>query len=392
MKNSIDIKKIALIVAAGRGYRAGGDIPKQYRLIAKKSLIRYAAEVFTHSAEIDDLYIVIHPNDEKLYTNALYGLNYKVISGGNERQDSVRLGLKAISDKYSSDDLVFIHDAARPFLSEELISDCIQALNSKDVDGIIPALEVVDTVKRVDENAIINETVDRSVLRNVQTPQVFPLSKILDAHLKAEGKKLTDDASVAEAAGLRLKCIQGSVDNFKVTRPEDFTAAERKLSEIEMKTPRMATGFDVHAFEEGDHVTLCGVNIPHTQKLKGHSDADVAMHALTDALLGCISAGDIGTHFPPSEPQWKGAASHIFLKHARELIVKEGGEIQHVDVTIICEAPKVGKHKDAMREKLAKLLRLDVKRVSVKATTTEKLGFTGRQEGIAAQAAATILV
>ncbi|WP_420547208.1 bifunctional 2-C-methyl-D-erythritol 4-phosphate cytidylyltransferase/2-C-methyl-D-erythritol 2,4-cyclodiphosphate synthase [Curvivirga sp.] len=391
MKNSSDIKKIALIVAAGRGYRAGGDIPKQYRLVAQKPLIRYAVEVFTHSAEIDDLYIVIHPNDESLYTDALNGLSYTAISGGSERQDSVRLGLKAISKKYASDDLVFIHDAARPFLSEELILDCVQALNNNAVDGVVPTLEIVDTVKQVDNQNFINQTVDRSVLRNVQTPQVFSLSKILDAHIKAEGQKLTDDASVAEVAGLKIRCIPGDIGNFKVTRPEDFITAERKLSEAQMKTPRMATGFDVHAFEEGDYVTLCGVNIPHTQKLKGHSDADVAMHALTDALLGCIAAGDIGTHFPPSEAQWKGAASHIFLEHARDLIIKEGGEIQHVDVTIICEAPKVGKHKEAMREKLAELLMLDVKRVSVKATTTEKLGFTGRQEGIAAQAAATIL-
>ncbi|MEM9810895.1 MAG: 2-C-methyl-D-erythritol 2,4-cyclodiphosphate synthase, partial [Pseudomonadota bacterium] len=305
--------------------------------------------------------------------------------GVRYRQGSVRKGLEAFTGARPK--TVLIHDAARPFVTEETISGVIDALKS--AEGAIAALPVSDTLKREGESQEIAETVQRAGLWRAQTPQGFRFESILEVHRNfAERQDMTDDASLFEAAGRPVKLVEDLATNMKITRPEDFALAERML-QTQLET-RVGSGFDVHAFEPGAHVTLCGVDIPHTQKLKGHSDADVGMYALTDALYGALAAGDIGQHFPPSDPQWKGAASEVFLKHAAGMVTERGGKILHCDVTIICEAPKVGPHRETMRHVLAELMGIAAERVAVKATTTEQLGFTGRGEGIAAQAVATV--
>ncbi|HTU11094.1 MAG TPA: bifunctional 2-C-methyl-D-erythritol 4-phosphate cytidylyltransferase/2-C-methyl-D-erythritol 2,4-cyclodiphosphate synthase [Allosphingosinicella sp.] len=369
-------RTVALIVAAGSGSRAGGDLPKQYRIVAGKALLAHAIDHLRHP-KIDGVQVVIGPGQEVLYAEAVgdRALPSTVIGGATRRQ-SVANGLAAIDDAGA----VLIHDAARPFLSGAVIDRLLDALETH--DGAIPVLPVVDTL-----TTRVGDAVDREALVRVQTPQAFRLDAIRAAHAAWTGGEPTDDAQVARAAGLHVATVAGDPALEKLTYEADFARADAARL-----TPRTGSGFDVHAFGPGDHVWLGGVRIPHGRGLRGHSDADVALHALTDALLGAIAAGDIGDHFPPSDPQWKGASSSLFLDHARGLVEAGGGRIVHADVTIICEAPKVGPHREAMRQTIAALLRLPVTRISVKATTTERLGFTGRGEGIAAQAVATIML
>lgn len=392
MSNNFPI--IAVIVAAGRGARAGAGGPKQYRELSGRAVIARTVEAFLDHPLVDAVRIIIHRDDDDLYQTALGQLvsHPKLLPpvyGGAERQDSVRLGLESIEGHNPS--AVLIHDAARPFIDQSTIARVIEALD--DHQGAIAALPVYDTIKKsVDtDEPLIDTTVPRDALWRAQTPQGFRYREILDAHKKAIGKTLTDDAAVAEVSGLQVALVNGAPDNMKITQAEDFGMAEtllkRKASMYEFRTGQ---GFDVHAFESGNAVILCGIEIPHDKKLKGHSDADVAMHALTDAILGAIGEGDIGDKFPPSDPKWKGAASRIFLEKARDLVSEREGSITHCDLTVMCEEPKVGPHRHAMRTALAEILNIDVNRVSVKATTTEKLGFTGRGEGIAALATATV--
>ena len=367
---------VALIVAAGSGSRAGRDVPKQYRRIAGKALLAHAIDHVGHP-RIDAIQVVIGAGQEAAYAEAVgdRALLAPVI-GGATRRESVANGLAVLDDA----DAVLIHDAARPFLPGAVIDRLLDALESH--DGAVPALPVVDTLTTRD-----GEQIDRDRLVRVQTPQAFRLDAIRAAHATWTGEEPTDDAQVARAAGLDVVLVEGDPALEKLTYEADFARAE--ASRLVSWT---GSGFDVHAFGPGDHVWLGGVKIAHERGLQGHSDADVALHALTDALLGAIAEGDIGDHFPPSDPQWKSAHSSVFLKHARDLVAAAGGRIVHTDLTIICEAPRIGPHRDAMRQHIAGLLRLPVTRISVKATTTERLGFTGRSEGIAAQAVATVMM
>lgn len=379
----------ALIVAAGRGLRFGADLPKQYLHLAGKPILRRTVEAFLRHPAVTNVRVVIDPAFRDLYDQAVAGLDLPPpIAGGPTRQDSVLNGLEALAGH--APDLVLIHDAARPLVDAAAISDVIAALDH--APGAIAATPLADTLKRgtVAGGVIRSDgTVDRTALWRALTPQGFRFADILPAHRRAAGLNLTDDAAVAEAAGLAVTLIATDPDNLKVTNQDDLARAERlfltRLGDI-----RTGTGYDVHKFAPGDHVWLCGVQVPHDATLEGHSDADVALHALTDAILGAIASGDIGQHFPPSDPQWKGADSARFLRHAAELVARRDGVIAHVDITIICERPKVGPHREAMVARVADILGIDPARVSVKATTTEGLGFTGRREGIAAQAAATV--
>jgi len=310
-------------------------------------------------------------------------------TGGNERQDSVRLGLASI--EYATPEIVLIHDAARPFIDIATITRVIEGARKE--GGAIAALPVFDTLKKAQcgKSSIVDATIPRDRLWRAQTPQAFRFKDILAAHRAVTGETLTDDAAVAERAGMNVALIAGAPDNMKITQADDFGMAEILLSrKNSMSEYRTGHGFDVHEFEDGDAVILCGVSISHGKKLKGHSDADAGMHALTDAILGAIGEGDIGDHFPPSDAKWKGAPSRVFLEKARDLVDNKIGAIVHCDVTIICEAPKIGPHRTAMREALAETLKMNPSRISVKATTTEGLGFTGRREGIAAMATATV--
>lgn len=384
--------KIAcLVVAAGRGLRAGTGIPKQYRPIAGIAMLKRTLQALAGMDRIDVVLPVIGEGDVPDF-DALVGPIPDVLPpvfGGATRQNSVRSGLEALAST-DPPDLILVHDGARPFVSANMVERVITALASG-AAAAIPVLPVTDTVKRIDKDGkTVRETVDRSVLRRVQTPQGFQFDALLDAHRSTAWAELTDDAAVMEQAGITVIAVDGDVANTKITTPEDFQEAERRMGELQ--TARTGMGFDVHRFEPGHAVTLCGVSIPHTARLAGHSDADVGLHALTDALLGAIAAGDIGDHFPPSDPQWKGAPSEKFLRHAAGLVTARGGTVDHVDITLICEKPKIGPHKPAMRDAIAAMLGIAVDRVSVKATTTEKLGFTGREEGIAAQAVATVRV
>lgn len=375
---------IALVVAAGRGFRLGGPLPKQYLPLGGTAVLRYSVETLLGHPAVSGVRVVIHPDDRVLYDAAVAGLDLlPPVHGGAQRQDSVRNGLASLSD--AAPDLVLIHDGARPFLDAATIDRILAAL--QDAPGAIAALPIRDTVKRGD--TLIADTVDRTGLWRAQTPQGFRYPEIMAAHRAAAGAELSDDAAVAEQAGLAVALVDGSEENFKVTTTDDLSRAERHLA-MQRGDVRTGQGFDVHAFGPGDHVWLCGLKIPHKQGLVGHSDADVGLHALTDALLGAIGDGDIGMHFPPSDPRWRGAPSHRFLRHAADLVAAAGGSIAHCDVTMICERPKIGPHREAMVARIAEILALDPRRVSVKATTTEQLGFTGRGEGIAAQAIATI--
>jgi 2-C-methyl-D-erythritol 4-phosphate cytidylyltransferase / 2-C-methyl-D-erythritol 2,4-cyclodiphosphate synthase len=375
---------VALVVAAGRGTRAGGALPKQYRQLGGRAVLRWSLERFRSHPRIGAVRAVIHPDDRALYDDAALGLDLlPPVHGGASRQESVRLGLESLTNIKPR--TVLIHDAARPFIDDATITRTIEALAQ--APGAIVALPVADTIKR-GENGQVAGTVDRAGLWRAQTPQGFRFEDILAAHRAATGAELSDDAAVAERAGLFVALVPGSEMNTKLTSEDDLRRAA--LFAGAAAETRVGTGFDVHAFGPGDHVWLCGIKVPHTQALIGHSDADVALHALTDAILGAIGAADIGAHFPPSDPRWRGAASDKFLTHAISLLAARGGAVVHADVTIICERPKVGPHRAAMVARLAAILGVDPSRCSVKATTTEGLGFTGRGEGIAAQAVATV--
>jgi len=379
----------AVIVAAGRGHRAGGDLPKQYRHLAGEPVIRPTLAAFLAHPQIAAVQPVIHPDDAKLFDAAAAGLRaLPPVHGGATRQASVRAGLEALDG--SAPDIVLIHDAARPFLAGDLISRAIIA--GKAHGAAVPAVAVADTVKKIDEQDMVTETLDRSRLRMVQTPQAFAFGLIVEAHRRAAAAGLedfSDDAALAEWAGHRVNVFAGETANVKLTTDDDFTRAEI-VRVAALADVRTGNGFDVHAFGDGDYVMLGGVRIPHTRGLTGHSDADVALHALVDAILGALADGDIGVHFPPSDPQWRGAASERFLAFACERVRARSGVIAHLDVTIVCEAPRVAPHRDAIRARIAAIAGIPVTRVAVKATTSEKLGFTGRSEGMVAMATATV--
>jgi 2-C-methyl-D-erythritol 4-phosphate cytidylyltransferase/2-C-methyl-D-erythritol 2,4-cyclodiphosphate synthase len=375
----------ALVVAAGQGSRFGGPVPKQYLPLGSSNVLRYAIAALATHPRITDVLVATRPEDRALFDSTVLGLQIAPpITGGPTRQDSVRFGLEALA--VHQPERVLIHDGARPFPDPGLVDRVIDGLDR--AAAAIPCLPLRDTIKRA-ERGTIRETIDRSALWRAQTPQGFRFDAILAAHRAAVGCALTDDAAVAEAVGLAPLIVEGSEDNLKVTTPEDLAAAERLLA-ARLGDVRVGQGFDVHPFAPGDHLWICGVEIPHNMSLAGHSDADVGLHALTDAVLGAIGAGDIGMHFPPSNPRWRGAASDHFLRHAADLVRAKGGAVAAVDITIICERPKIGPHRAAMVERIANFLGIAPDRVSVKATTTEKLGFTGRAEGIAAQAVATV--
>ena len=378
----------ALLLAGGRGTRAGGGLPKQYRDIAGQSVLRRAVRCFVDCPAVDLVKVVIHPDDAPLYREATDGFDVlDPVHGGAERHLSALNGLESLAPLAPT--TVLIHDAARPIVDSALIERVIAAVQSDGADGAIPALPVSDTLKRVDNGGRIEDTVDRTALWRAQTPQGFRFEAILEAHRARAQALPTDDAAVMEAHGGAVSVVLGDERNIKVTTEPDFGRAARLVEGNEM-TVHTGMGFDVHRFGPGDAVMLCGVSVPHDHGLVGHSDADVALHALTDALLGAVGAGDIGQHFPPSDPQWKGVESHIFVAEAARHIASAGGRINHVDITIIGERPKVGPHRDAMRRKVADMLSVSETSVNVKATTTERLGFTGRGEGLAAQAVATV--
>jgi 2-C-methyl-D-erythritol 4-phosphate cytidylyltransferase/2-C-methyl-D-erythritol 2,4-cyclodiphosphate synthase len=380
----------AVIVAAGRGERAGGGIPKQYRAIAGEPMIRPTLRAFLQHAGVGVVQPVINGSDTDSFRAATAGLKDLAapVPGGATRQASVRAGLEALAARAPA--LVLIHDAARPFLSAALIDRAIVA--GETTGAAVPGIAVADTVKQIDAEAIVTETLDRNRLRIVQTPQVFGFDLILKAHRRAAAEGLdsfTDDAALAEWAGHRVSVFEGESGNVKVTTSEDFARAElahlASLGDI-----RIGSGFDVHAFVDGDHVMLGGVRIPHSHGVTGHSDADVALHALVDAILGALADGDIGSHFPPSDPQWKGASSDRFLAFACGRVRARKGIIANLDITVVCETPRVSPHRDAMRARIAEIAGIGADRVAVKATTSEKMGFTGRSEGIVAMATATV--
>ena len=382
-----------VIVAAGRGTRAGGDLPKQFRQIGGKPMIRQTLVTLLEHPDVGVVQPVIHPDDVAMFASSVAELDVlPPVFGGATRQASVRAGLEALAPH--KPDIVLIHDAARPFASAELVSRAIAAAERS--GAAIPGLPVTDTVKTVDAADCVAATLDRNTLRLVQTPQSFAFPALLDAHRRAAAagrEDFTDDAALAEWAGLKVSVFAGEPGNIKITNEGDFARAEATQFAAQFSNLgdiRTGTGIDVHAFAPGDHVTLGGIRIAHAQALTGHSDADVVLHALTDAILGALADGDIGVHFPPSDPQWKGASSDRFLAFALERLAQRGGRVAHIDINIVCEAPRIGPHRDAMRENIARLAGIDAGRVAVKATTSEKLGFTGRGEGIVAYATATV--
>ena len=383
-------KVAAVIVAAGRGYRAGGGMPKQYRALAGEPVIRPTLAAFLGHPQIDAVQPVIHPDDEAIFRAATAGLQRLLppVPGGATRQASVRAGLEAL--RAAGPDLVLIHDAARPFLTSDLISRAIAAATEH--GAAVPAIAVTDTVKAVDGQNMISETLDRSRLRTVQTPQAFAYDVIVALHDRAAAAgrdDFTDDAALAEWAGRAVNVFSGEAGNVKLTTNVDFERAEA-LRMAALGDVRTGSGFDVHAFGDGDHIMLAGVRIPHNRGITGHSDADVLLHALVDAILGALAEGDIGVHFPPSDPQWRGASSDRFLAFACERVRARAGMIAHLDVTVVCEAPRVGPYRDAMRTRIAAIASVPIERVAIKATTSEKMGFTGRSEGIVAMATATV--
>jgi 2-C-methyl-D-erythritol 4-phosphate cytidylyltransferase/2-C-methyl-D-erythritol 2,4-cyclodiphosphate synthase len=387
---------VALIVAAGRGTRLGNALgtedtpPKQYLPLAGRPMLALTVETFTNEASIDQVQVVIHGDDLPFYDAAMEGFVLPApVNGGETRQDSVRLGLESLAGQGFQN--VLIHDAARPLVDSAVIQRTLAALDVH--DGAIPAIAVTDSLKRAQDGQTIGEDVDRTGLWRVQTPQGFGFEAILEAHREAARQglgELTDDAAVASHGGLSLSMVQGDEDNLKITDLADFERAERILAAgFEYRTGQ---GYDVHAFtnDRSGPVRLCGIDIPHDRGLTGHSDADAALHAITDAVLGAMADGDIGSHFPPSDAAWRDADSEIFLRHAMEITSGRNATIIHVDVTIICEAPKIAPHRDAMRGRLSDILGLTLDRISIKATTTEGLGALGRGEGIAAQALVTV--
>ena len=374
---------VALIVAAGSGTRSGADGPKQFRMLGGQPMLAWSCHVLMAHPAVDTVLVVIGEGQEELLHAAVGDVPFLI--GGAERRLSVRNGLEALAADPPA--RVLIHDAARPFLPDAIVDRLVEALEEH--SGAVPTLPVADTLARGLHR--LGEVVPRADLHRVQTPQAFRFGDILAAHRTwEEGREATDDAQMLRAIGQDVAMVAGDPMLDKITYPADFAAAEARLATT--MTVRSATGFDVHKLADGEKLWLGGVLIPHAQGLAGHSDADVALHAITDALLGTIGAGDIGTHFPPSDPQWRGAASDQFLAHAAGLIRAAGGAINFVDLTLICEAPKIGPHRAAMRARIAAILQLSEGQVSVKATTTERLGFTGRGEGIAAQAIATVRV
>jgi 2-C-methyl-D-erythritol 4-phosphate cytidylyltransferase / 2-C-methyl-D-erythritol 2,4-cyclodiphosphate synthase len=379
----------AVIVAAGRGVRAGADMPKQFRPIGGAPMIRQSLIMFARHPEVGAVQPVIHPQDVAMFESSAADLNLlPAVFGGATRQASVRAGLEALAAR--KPDIVLIHDAARPFASASLVSRAIAA--AEKTGAAIPALPVTDTVKTVDALGVVGKTVDRNTLRLIQTPQSFAFPSLLDAHRRAsaQGREdFTDDAALAEWAGVKVSVFAGEPGNVKITEADDFARAEANQTSA-LGDIRTGTGIDVHAFGPGDHIIIGGIRIPHARALTGHSDADVGLHALTDAILGALADGDIGAHFPPSDPQWRGASSDQFLAFAVDRAKARGGRIAHLDLTIVCEAPRIGPHRDAMRARIAQLAGIAIERVAVKATTSEQLGFTGRGEGIAAYATATL--
>lgn len=379
----------ALIVAAGRGERVGGELPKQYRAVAGQPLLRWSVAAFAAHPSIDRVRVVIRPEDRPHYDRSTAGLSLLApVDGGATRCESVRRGLESLAD--DPPDRVLIHDGARPFVTAGLIERCLAAL--AEAPGAIAAIPLADSLKR-GANGRVVAALDRTGLWRAQTPQAFRYSDILAAHRAAAGlgdeAALSDDAAIAERAGIEVRLVPGDEDNLKVTTPADLRRAERFLAGRAGEI-RVGHGFDVHRFAPGRPLVLCGVTIPGETGLAGHSDADVALHALTDAILGALAEGDIGDHFPPTDPAWADAPSERFLGRAAEMVRGRGGAVVNVDVTVVCERPKLAPHREAMRRRIAEILDLALDRVSVKATTTERLGFTGRGEGIAAQATAGV--
>jgi len=379
----------AVVVAAGRGTRAGSDIPKQFRRVGGQTLLSRSLVLLVEHPKVALVQPVIGTDDGDLYKSAVGEMRTLVpVPGGATRQASVRAGLEALAQHRPR--LVVVHDAARPFATAALVSRAIEAVEES--GAAVPGLAVTDTVKALGADGFVGETLDRNRLRLIQTPQAFAFEPLLDAHRRAAAAghhDFTDDAALAEWAGIKVKVFVGDPGNVKITDAQDFSRIEAmefaKLGDV-----RTGGGFDVHAFGPGEYVTLGGICIPHSHALIGHSDADVVLHALTDAILGALADGDIGSHFPPSDPQWRNASSDRFLAFAVERVRARGGQIAHLDATVICEAPRLGPHRDSMRASIAAITGLPVERVAVKATTSERLGFTGRGEGIAASATATI--
>ncbi len=381
----MDCKNALLIVAAGRGLRLKSDVPKQYIEIAGMSILRHALEAFKDSFLFDHFQIVIHPDDKELFYKSVKGLeNIHMNHGGKSRQESVLLGLEAMRE--IDPEFIWIHDAARPFVSQKILQNIGDVLG--EYGAVIPALPVIDTLKKSSGTAI-EETIDRKNLYRAQTPQAFRFKPLFIAHQRTKGQNLTDDASIAEAIKMKVEMIAGDENNFKITTTEDIEKA-KKMINPPLTNIKIGTGLDVHAFEQGGSVILGGIKIPHSHKLKGHSDADAVLHALTDAILGAIAKGDIGKHFPPADDRWKDVSSDMFLAHAAKLVAELGGKIGNIDLTIICELPKISPHSDKIRKNIAQILKMHVDDVSVKATTTEKLGFTGRKEGIMVQASVLV--
>ncbi|PWK69755.1 bifunctional 2-C-methyl-D-erythritol 4-phosphate cytidylyltransferase/2-C-methyl-D-erythritol 2,4-cyclodiphosphate synthase [Aminobacter sp. AP02] len=395
LSNPQKSKVAVVIVAAGRGERAGqGDGPKQYRKIGGRAVIWHTLKAFLDHPRIGTVAVAIHADDAELFSAAAGEHADRVITviGGATRQESTRLALLALRD--SGAESVLIHDGVRPFIGADVIDRTISGIDEK--HGSLPSLPVSDTLKKETSDRTVAETVSRAGLHSAQTPQGFPFEPIVAAHQRAfeAGRSdFTDDSAIAEWADIPVRLVLGSPDNIKLTWAKDIAMADQRLSGQTPSFPdvRTGNGYDVHSFEAGDHVWLCGVKIPHSKKLSGHSDADVGLHALTDALLATCGAGDIGTHFPPSDPQWKGAASRQFVEHAAKIVRARGGRIANADITLICEAPRVGPHREAMTAELSDMLRIAPERVSIKATTNEKLGFVGREEGIAAIATASVV-
>ena len=376
-----------LVVAAGRGARFGGPTPKQWLPCAGEPLLSHTLRAISAAPDISGVMAVIHPDDIGFYEDAVAHAGVQLRApafGGETRQISVRNGLEALAPLRP--DVVLIHDGARPFVSAPLIARAVAA--AERFGAAIPATLVTDTIKQIDGDRIVASP-DRAALRAVQTPQAFRFDLALAAHRAATRADLTDDAAVVEAAGHAVHVFEGDPGNLKVTTMADLREAEQRLQPA-LTDVRVGQGFDVHAFTEGDAVWLGGVKIPHDRKLEGHSDADVVLHALCDAIYGALGDGDIGAHFPPSEEKWRGAASSIFLAHAAARVRERGGAIAHLDVNLVCEAPKVGPHRDAMRARIAEIAGVTIDRVGVKATTAEKLGFVGRREGVACMALATV--
>ncbi len=383
---SLENKRVvALLVAAGVGSRAGGDVPKQFRMIGNRTILSHAVDALVDHDAIDALYIVIGEGQEERARNAMTHRGAKFVVGANSRRGSVRAGLEAIAASGGAD-VVLIHDAARPFLPGAVVGRLLSAVEK--VEGAIPVLPVADTLV-LGVGASMGDGVDREALFRVQTPQAFRFEAILDAHRAwDETREATDDAQILKASGHDVILVQGDESLEKLTYPEDFARAEARLTGT--RQVRVGLGYDVHRLADNEELWLGGVLVPHDKGLAGHSDADVALHAIVDAMLGALAEGDIGSHFPPSDPQWRGASSDRFLAYARDRVSARHGTIDHIDLTIICEAPKIGPHREAIRMRISEILAVSPERVSVKATTTERLGFAGRREGIAAQAVATL--